>query len=257
MKKMKLTLALAGLLAATAAYADTNSDALSTVQSWTGTGTNEAALEIDWNQGTSSDALIFGYRWNGSATAEQMLNSIVASVPQLYAEENGFVTGFGDFVFGLGYATTGDEPIQLAESSSSIPPLSFNSQHLALIAGYDDVDDYRTPVNAGDLWQEGLDYSGYWNLFLSTDSALTAANNDPTAWANAWVSSENGMGSTILDNDDVDAFDFSFYDGSGDSAPALLPVPEPSTWAMLGLGALCLTFIGRKGSGPANKNFRV
>src|ERR1700722_2826442 len=136
MKKLVLAV-LSGLLVGTSAHAQ--SDLLSSIQDWTGSGTNEAGFVIDWYNGTSSEgSLMWGYRWNGTATGEQMFDAIVASDPRLFAEQNGFDTGFGDIVFGVGYAASGDEPIQLT------PSLSFNSQNLALVGSYGAVDDSRT-----------------------------------------------------------------------------------------------------------------
>ena len=38
------------------------------IQLWAGTGANEAAMVIDWNDGKSDESLVWGYRWDGSAT---------------------------------------------------------------------------------------------------------------------------------------------------------------------------------------------
>lgn len=242
MKKITLILGLAGLLACINARAQ--SDLFSTVQDWTGTGTNEAVFEIDWNQGTSGDAMIWGYRWDGSATGEQMFDAIVAADPRLYAEISE-PTEYGTAVFGLGFAASGDEPIQLS------PALSFNSQHLAY-TDYSGVVDSRTAATPGDLWQEGWYTAGYWAYFLSTDSALTAAGDNSTDWADAWQYSGVGMSSRVLEDGDVDGWDFSFYDGSGDSSPAIpvavMPVPEPTTWALLSLGGIFFLCIRKRHS---------
>jgi hypothetical protein len=232
MKKVAIiALASAGMLASASAQ----TDVFSTIQNWTGTGTNEAAMEIDWNEGTPGDALVWGYQWDGTATAEQMLDTIVATDPHLYAEVSGFDTGFGTAVFGLGYEQSGDGNFQLS------PPLSFNSQHLALAGSYDDVDQSRTPVNPGDLWEEGFDV-GYWQDFLSTDSQL-ADYSDPGNWSYG-----NGITYDTLTSGEIDAF--VFLDDYTDpavypSVPNPASVPEPSTWAMLGFGTVCLIFARR------------
>jgi hypothetical protein len=223
MKKLVLTV-LSGLLVSISARAQT--DLFSTIQNWTGTGANEAGLVIDWYNGTTSKALMWGYRWNGSATGEQMFDAIVASDPRLFAEVSDFDTGFGTIVFGIGYAATGDEPIQLS------PSLNFNSQNLALVGSYSAEDDNRTAVNAGDLWLEGWD-DGYWALYNSTDARLSVNESD-------WDSADSGITDQTLANGDFDGFIFAPGFNSpnpSDFVPAA-PVPEPTVWAMIALGSL-------------------
>jgi hypothetical protein len=224
-------------------------DLFSGIQDWVGTGVNEAALVIDWNNGTADDSLIWGYRWNGSATGEQMLDAIVAADPRLYAEIS--VPGeYGTQVFGFGFHPSGDQNFQL--SASSTPALSFNSDHLAYTA-YDGsgVDYTRTAVTPGDFWQEGDYDTGYgtgaptdggWSYFNSTDSRLTANPSD-------WDYASTGITDRVLDNDDVDGWVFSYNDGAGDAVPAapidVAPVPEPSTWAILFGGGISLACLRR------------
>lgn len=235
MKKIAvIALASASLFVSTAARADL----FSNVQFWVGSGQNEAAMEIDWNEGTSGDALVWGYRWDGTATAEQMVDSILAADPHLFAELSGFDTGFGTDVFGLGYQQSANGNLQLS------PSLSFNSQRLAFASSYGAVDQSRTSLNAGDLWEEASN-PGFWEYLVSTDSQLTGNYSDAANWNYASA----GITGVTLASGDVDAFVFlsDFNDPTAyPSAPAAAPIPEPSTWAMLGLSALCLGFAKRK-----------
>lgn len=196
---------------------------LNNIQTWIGTGANEAAFEIDWDNGTANDALIWGYRWNGTATGEQMFDAIVAADPRLYAEISQ-PTEYGTSVFGLGFHQSGDQNFQLS------PALSFNNQHLAYTDS-DGVDDSRTAVTAGDFWQEGWEIAGYWSYWTSTADRVSADPSD-------WDSSDVSMTSRVLENGDVDGwvFDYNFaYPGSSPAvALDVAAVPEPSTWAFLG-----------------------
>ena len=228
MKKSCQMLVSACVLASSVAHADL----FSSIQDWVGTGDNEAAFEIDWNNGTANDDLVWGYRWNGTATGEQMLDALVAVDPRLYAEVSG-TTPYGTELFGLGFHPSGDQNFTLN------PPLAFNSQHLAY-TDYGGVVDGRTAVVAGDQWQEGWYTAGYWAYYNSTDSRLSANPSD-------WDSASAGMTDRVLENGDVDGWDFSFYDGSGDSSPgvpvAVSAVPEPMAWPMLSLcGGLVACF---------------
>jgi hypothetical protein len=228
MKKVRFALALVGLFVSSAVHADL----FDNIQLWTGTGQNEAALEIDWNNGTANDALIWGYRWNGTATGEQMLYAIMAADPRLFAEVSGN-TQYGTALFGIGYHPAGDGNFSLS------PALSFDSQHLAF-TDYSGVNDSRTATGTGDFWGEGW-YGGYWSYWVSTDSRLSADYTD-------WGYSGLGMSSRELSNGDVDGWSFApGFDSTTPSVPlAASVVPEPGTWAMLATGGLFFFWLQRR-----------
>ena len=52
----------------------------SDIQFWTGTGTNQAIIILDWDDdpGNNNIALAWGVRWNGSATATDLLDTMMA-----------------------------------------------------------------------------------------------------------------------------------------------------------------------------------
>jgi hypothetical protein len=103
-----VALAMAGLVSVFQSRAISLDD----IPLWTGSGTNRAALVIEWNppeifNGTTVPApvtgktLVWGYRFNGPATGTQMFNAIAASDPRLYAVEN---TGpAGTVIAAIGY----------------------------------------------------------------------------------------------------------------------------------------------------------
>jgi len=49
---------------------------LSDIEYWAGSGTNRAALVIDWHDGTQPHALAWGFRWNGAATALDLWRAV-------------------------------------------------------------------------------------------------------------------------------------------------------------------------------------
>src|SRR3974390_1833771 len=62
------------MLAALAAFSFTApAPDFSNIQFWVGSGANQAALVIDWRDGLTPESLLWGYRWNGSATGLDML----------------------------------------------------------------------------------------------------------------------------------------------------------------------------------------
>ena len=108
MKKIGLSLALASLLFVSKSPAVS----LDEIQFWTGSGTNRAALVVEWSTpesfGPSSvpapvadKSLVWGYRFNGTNTAAQMLQAIAAADPRLHVVD---FTGWGStFIVGIGY----------------------------------------------------------------------------------------------------------------------------------------------------------
>ena len=130
MKKIRLALALAGCALAGNVRAITTND----IQLWTGSGTNHAAVVIEWNSPdvfnnttvpapVANKTLVWGYQFNGTATGTQMLNAILASDPRLYAVIN---NTYGTFVEGIGYNLNGNGLIGVATDGPRLttPPPS-------------------------------------------------------------------------------------------------------------------------------------
>ena len=60
----------------------------SDIKNWSGEGANMAAFAIQWNTGKDSEttAMVCGYRWDGTATAADMLDAIVKNNPRTHAQ---------------------------------------------------------------------------------------------------------------------------------------------------------------------------
>ena len=73
------------------------------VKFWVGTGSNRAALVIEWHDGTSPDALVWGYRWDGEASGHDMIIAIAKADPRLVllTQQTG---SMGYTVCGIGYS---------------------------------------------------------------------------------------------------------------------------------------------------------
>jgi len=68
------------------------------IEFWTGTGSNSAVVIIGWDDNPSGQdfALAWGVRWNGSASAVNMLDTIATYDSRVaYAISSGFVTSIG------------------------------------------------------------------------------------------------------------------------------------------------------------------
>jgi len=60
--------------------AQTLVDSFDNIQFWAGTGTNRAALIVQWPDEQSPQSTVWGYRWNGSATAQDMMFALAGLI---------------------------------------------------------------------------------------------------------------------------------------------------------------------------------
>jgi hypothetical protein len=195
------------------------------IANWTGQGSNQAALVIDFQSPSGPSSYVWGYRWNGTATGEDMLNAIAGTVlirdrdggpvldtlygtdPRLYARESSFGAGLGRSVFGLGYDKDGDGG--------------------SFVSGYENSEDGHT-TDADDLYAEGW-FTGYWGYYVH--------DTEP-----GWGFSALGMSSRELTDGSWDGWGFGA--GFNTVEPALpsaaAVAPEPVSAAMLIAGAAML-----------------
>lgn len=168
MKKQTLTktaLVMAGLAASFSSFGFGFQD----IVNWTGTGSNEAALVIDFHDGSQYQSFAWGYRWNGTATGENMLDAIVSADPQLTDQIQSY--SFGD----------------------AVETLSFNGS----AGGY------------GTHTQSGFNPNtpGFWDYYLGNGSsvpnwsesnygfgAVTLGNQDWNGWS--WAANFNSIAPT-------------------------------------------------------------
>ena len=95
---------------------DAQSFSFSDVKFWVGEGENEAALVLQWNVDGEETALVWGYRFDDSATTGYtMLEDIVKADDRLYMVVQN--SAFGMTVQGIGYDADGDGEIALLNES--------------------------------------------------------------------------------------------------------------------------------------------
>ncbi len=219
-KRMAAATAVAAVLSAPAYGA-----ALDDIDTWVGSGANEAALVIDWNDAISPQVRVWGYRFDGTATAWDMFMAVVAADSNLYTVIDS-QTGFGPALFGVGYdedsdgfgITDGSAFDTDGVSDLNTDPLSTdNGSSLASL-----VDD-ATANDSDDHYAEGWFSNGFWVHFESTGGP----------WSSAF-----GLSSQTLSDGSWAGLSwdpaFSFSD------PPSFIVPEPASLALLGLGGLAV-----------------
>ncbi|MEI7486953.1 MAG: DUF5074 domain-containing protein [Chryseobacterium sp.] len=132
------------------------------VQYWVGTGTNQVAFVVQWNDSKNPDALVWGFRWNGNATGEDMLKAIAKADHRFYSLlYQG--TQFGSAVGGLGFDLNGANTNALYKNANVTYPY-YPVDGIVNTTAYD-FDDY-TAADAADHWSSGWTTNGYWSYWV-------------------------------------------------------------------------------------------
>ena len=156
------------------------------IESWTGEGSNRAALVIQWNDPKEDCALVFGYRWDGLATGADMIRAVVADNPQLYGliqytNVSSPTDPLGGYTInGFGWDRDGDGEIALKDTKDNQIYTSENGLFIHP-RGYDpdkggssdyDYDDWKA-MDENDFWGAGW-YLSYWSYWVkgSQDSSF-------------------------------------------------------------------------------------
>ena len=152
---------------------------------WIGKGSKQAALVIDWHDDRLPHALVWGYRWEGEVTTEQMLRDVVTADPRLVL----LTSPFGDFGIackGIGYLRQKPEEkvAVLIEGKpvDEVTPRIFHDK-----SGEADVDAAQLTIPSA-LWRSGWKTAGYWVYYLK-DKRL-----DPWSYSNIGLT-----GTTVTD----------------------------------------------------------
>lgn len=131
------------------------------VQYWVGTGSNEAAFVVQWNDGKNPDALVWGFRWDGNATGEDMLKAIAKADHRFFTLlYQG--TQFGSAIGGLGFDLNGANTNGLYKSGNVTYPY-YPLNGIVNTSSYD-FDSY-TAIDAADHWSSGWTVNGYWSYW--------------------------------------------------------------------------------------------
>lgn len=199
------------------------------IELWAGSGANRAAVAIDWFEGSTDDkALVWGYRWDGAATGEDMLRAVTAADPRLFLKAQDW--GWGWTVSGIGY-DNGDGIFTLDDGTA------FDTDGIATTASSADG---GVAISPGDIYAEGW-FLGFWHYGVS--------NGNPYA-GGGWSSSNWGMSARELADGDWDSWAYtpSFNFTAFAENPHAAPVPEPAFASMLlaAVSAFAFTFARRR-----------
>ena len=176
------------LIAAANANLASASFTFNDIQYWVGTGSNRAAIAIDWSDGsTSPPALVWGFRWNGTAHGRDMLTAVVNADNRLYAKFGGS-PGSESAIYGLGYDVNNDGNFTVDDGTS------FDSHGVA----YTDPADLATSADPVDYYAEGW-FTGFWHYGVAATNPFAGG---------AWTDSLIGMASRTLADGSWDSWAF-------------------------------------------------
>lgn len=224
MKRM-LTIVFAALLAAQSWAAPFTFD---DITFWVGSGSNESAMVVDWFDGSTDESLVWGYRWDGAATGEDMLFAILAADPRLYAKVS-TPGGFGVALYGMGYDANNDGSFSISDGTV------FDADGVDVTGPADGA----VSNNPADYYAEGW-FTGFWHYGLATGNPF-----DGGSWSSALV----GMSGRDLSDGSWDSWaydaDFSFTDFAQNPVAATA-VPEASSFLLVAGAFLSVLFLRRR-----------
>lgn len=166
---------------------------LDDIQFWTGSGTNRAALVVEWSApelftGTSVPApmadksLVWGYRFNGIATGLEMFNAVVAADARLYAVES-IHPLYGTSVLGIGFHFGGGGDLGITDGS--VTNYFINGMLTNAIVDLDAA----APLNTGDLYWGDL-WGPNWEMWIEQGDAGGFSHSPDRGTDAYWTSTD-------------------------------------------------------------------
>jgi hypothetical protein len=212
MKKTCLALALFAVSGWNSLRAQTIVD-FDSIQYWVGTGSNRAALIIDWkNTSTPNSSFAWGFRWDGQATGYEMISAIAGNV-------------------GLDPAPA--VPDGTGDPALTIYAVDFGFGLAVSAIGYQ--------IGATTLFERGFnpDTPGFFAYFLADGS---------TALPTTWTSSMVGSSDRLLSNNSWDAWVWApnFVESLPDTPLAAIPEPGAILLILASAAGIWLISIRRR-----------
>jgi hypothetical protein len=194
-------------LLAIATAANAQAFSFDDIHFWVGNGTNRAALAIDWVEGsTEPPALVWGFRWDGTARGRDMLLAIVTADSRLFAKLGGTPAN-PNAVYGLGYDADNDGQFGIDDDTT------FNSSGIAFSGPADGA----AAIYPGDHYAEGW-ITGFWHYGIASTNPYDGGT---------WADIQFGMASRVLTDGAWDSWTFEGTTVPPFDAYAENPTPAP------------------------------
>ena len=169
---------------------------------WTGSGTNRAALVIEWSSPETFDVgnivfstvpapiasktLVWGYRFNGTVSGADMFQAVLVADPALYSVID---PTYGTYVVGLGYRLSGTG---LSGIRDDIATNYFNHRYLTNATVNVDA---AGPVLGGDVYWGGY-FGPNWEMWVEKGGAGGFTNAPDRGTPSYWTSTDPDYFST-------------------------------------------------------------
>jgi len=114
-------------------------------------------LIIQWNDGRTPDALVWGYKWNGTKKGYDMIADIAKADKRLFLLTYNEIM-LGKAIAGVGYNFSGEAKISNGDACESLVDGEIETD------GYD-FDSWELCDDADARWRAGW-YDGYWSYWL-------------------------------------------------------------------------------------------
>lgn len=241
---------------------------------WAGSGSNSTGLIVHWSlpevfNNSSVAAPIqdvcyaWGYKFDGQATAADMMTAIAAADSQLYLLTEGYGGNLGSAVNGIGYDFNNDGAFSLSNGNATFTAGDFTNGILntsedpdtLALSGNEDLywggwmgpnwelwheqggngEFSSAPDRGTDAYWSGSFFSGSHGEWDFAEVGISGLNIENGSWV-GWSVAAGGL----------DMMDFgcsgttAWLNNKQAPCEAVAVVPEPTTIALLGLGALAL-----------------
>jgi hypothetical protein len=190
------------------------------VEFWIGSGANRAALAIDWfEDDVNLPALVWGYRWDGTATGRDMLSAIAAADPRLFIKLGNSAAN-PVRLYGLGYDFDHDKEFG---ACSEFECTEFDDDGFAYSG---EIFISATASDIDDLYREGwATGTGFWHYSIP-ESPGTNPYDD-----GSWSDIQVGMVTRTLTDGDWDSWAFQLSTTPPFSSNAENPMAAPSPYS--------------------------
>ncbi len=189
------------------------------VKFWVGEGSNKAALVIQWNNTDKTDALVWGYRFDGEKNGTDMLKEIAKNDPRLYLLI--LESTRGTKIGGIGFDNDSKGAIGLYKDDKKTSP-NFPTNGFTLTSEYDF--DQWSNLDLEDHWATGWLDNGFWTYWTKNiDEEFDYSGLDSDArllvdgswdlWSFAYNSEDYDLSDTFTAVEDYQAPNYDYNNG--------------------------------------------